>query len=97
MPCALTLTPTTTLTMAPTLHQVGLKNGLARRFLPSEELQGNAVRDLDRYQVPPCVDARCSAGSRVPTSHAAAGWYHFFHMDDIRAIAPRWYHHLHQP
>lgn len=24
--------------------------------------------------------------------HAAGGWYHFFHIDDIRAIAPRWLH-----
>ena len=23
---------------------------------------------------------------------AAGGWYHFFHMDDIRTIAPRWLH-----
>ena len=22
--------------------------------------------------------------------HAAGGWYHFFHIDDIRAIAERW-------
>ena len=32
---------------------MGLKNGLGRRFLPTEELQGNAMRDLDHYQVPP--------------------------------------------
>ena len=66
---------------------MGLKNGLARRFLPSEELQGNAVRDLDHYQVPPCDDARCSVGSRLPKSHAAAGWYHCF-LGRVRVATP---------
>ena len=26
----------------------------------------------------------------------AAGWYHIFHIDDLRAIAPRWLHYTEQ-
>ena len=65
---------------------VGLRNKLQFQFLPPDQAH-IAGDDVD--------DSR-PAGPEGK-KHAAGGWYHFFHMDDIRAIAPRWYHHLHQP
>eukprot|EP00966_Prymnesium_polylepis_P107536 2489177-Prymnesium_polylepis.1 len=72
---------------------VGLRNGLARQFLPTEEMAGNAGRDLGKYTMPTCRD---DCAENEGKWHAAAGWYHFFHMDDIRKIAPRWYHYEQQ-
>ena len=37
----------------------------------------------------------CEAAAR-PRSAKAAGWYHIFHLDDLRAIAPRWLHYTEQ-
>ena len=60
---------------------VGLRNGLQYQFLPEEaaKIAGDDVNDVR------------PAGPEGK-KHASGGWYHFFHIDDIRKIAPRWLH-----
>lgn len=53
---------------------VGLRNGIANMFLPPE-LAGNAARDLDNHRDDP-----------NGKWHASAGWYHFFHIEDIAQV-----------
>ena len=60
---------------------VGLRNGLQHMFLPPEAAE-YAGADVNVHTTPPAEGLRVSAG----------GWYHFFHVDDIRAIAHRWLH-----
>ncbi|KOO35213.1 peptidyl serine alpha-galactosyltransferase, partial [Chrysochromulina tobinii] len=60
---------------------VGIKAKLPFEFLP-KELAENAGADLDDLTPPGANGKR----------HASGGWYHFFHMDDIKVIAPRWLH-----
>lgn len=60
---------------------VGIKNGLPAMFLPPEFVE-YAGADVHVHTTPPPEGLRVSAG----------GWYHFFHVDDIRAIAHRWLH-----
>ena len=60
---------------------VGIKNGLPAMFLPPEFVE-YAGADLHVHTTPPAEGLRVSAG----------GWYHFFHVDDIRAISHRWLH-----
>eukprot|EP00967_Tisochrysis_lutea_P093040 scaffold134391_cov38-Tisochrysis_lutea.AAC.1 len=81
----------------------GIRAGLPAQFLPSVE----AVQDLFAGASPSdhpvgtlwlCTGSRpsCASAHLEHTTHrkrhAAGGWYHFFHIDDIRAIAPRWLH-----
>ena len=58
---------------------VGLKNKIQDQFLPPEAalIAGADVSDT---------------GPAGPNGkrHASGGWYHFFHIDDIRTIARRW-------
>lgn len=58
---------------------VGLRNGLAFQFLPPEaaHISGDDVDDH-------------SPAGPEGKKHAAGGWYHFFHIGDIRKIAHRW-------
>ena len=63
---------------------VGIRNKLAFQFLPEDQAHW-AGDDLDKIGFEP-------EGKK----HASAGWYHFFHMDDIRQIAPRWLHYCEQ-
>ena len=58
---------------------VGLRNGLQHQFLPPE-LAEYAGADVNVHATPPADGLKVSAG----------GWYHFFHIDDIRKIAHRW-------
>ena len=51
---------------------VGIRNGLARMFLPPEQAE-NSGRDLEDLKPNP-----------TGKWHASAGWYHFFHIDDIK-------------
>lgn len=60
----------------------GIRNGLPAQFLPSVEAVQYAGADVNNYN-PPGPDGK---------RHAAGGWYMFFHIDDIRTIAPRWLH-----
>jgi hypothetical protein len=60
---------------------VGIKAKLPFEFLP-KELAENAGADSDDLTPPGANGKR----------HASGGWYHFFHMDDIKVIAPRWLH-----
>ena len=62
----------------------GLRNGLASEFLPDAEGVEYARGDLDR--------GPRRAGDVSGRKHSAGGWYHFFHMSDIRKIAHRWLH-----
>ena len=57
----------------------GLQNGLQYQFLPKEQADISGADVNDHRPTGP-------DGKR----HAAGGWYHFFHMDDIRKIAHRW-------
>ena len=57
----------------------GLRNKLAFQFLP-EAAAKLAGDDVDNMR---------PAGPEGK-KHASAGWYHFFHIDDIRRIAHRW-------
>lgn len=53
---------------------VGLRNGIAEAFLPPEQA-GNAARDLNNHKE-----------TKEGKWHASAGWYHFFHIDDITQV-----------
>lgn len=59
----------------------GLRSGLPFQFLPDDaaHMAGDDVNDHH------------PAGPNGK-KHAAGGWYHFFHIDDIRKIAHRWYY-----
>ena len=63
---------------------VGIRNGLAFAFLPEDQAH-YAGDDLDNHK--PSDDGY---------KHASAGWYHFFHIDDIRQIAHRWLYYCEQ-
>ena len=60
---------------------VGIRAGIQREFLDSPEAIEAAGADIDLLGNP-------KEGKRL----SAGGWYHFFYIDDIRKIAPRWFH-----
>ena len=64
---------------------VGLRNGLQHMFLPPEAAE-YAGADVNVHATPPPDGLKISAG----------GWYHFFHIDDIRKIAHRWLYYCEQ-
>ena len=79
----------------------GIRNGLLQRFLLPEAVQ-TAKADLaapnlnvlQNYGKLPSdfntVDAKHDP--RKGKRHASGGWYHIFHMSDVKKIAPRWLH-----
>ena len=64
---------------------VGLRNGLQHMFLPAETAE-YAGADVNVHSTPPAEGLQISAG----------GWYHFFHIEDIRKIAHRWLYYCEQ-
>ena len=78
----------------------GVRSGLLQQFLSPEavkvasaEMESPPLNMLHVLSAVPEGDSPWPARDpRRGKRHAAGGWIHIFHVDDLRKIAPRWLH-----
>lgn len=67
----------------------GIRHGLPRQFIAPEAVtMAGAEMSHPNYD----VLSEDEDGQNYEKQHAAGGWYHLFHIEDIKRIAPRWLH-----